>query len=277
MQDGGNVGIGTTSPEVHPTDPSGNLDVNDVYLRSTSQWLSAGGGGGGLAFGNWQNTDIGQIGGTDVTLTKNTVYHAATDGFVVAHHDPCCAYGSMRGFTDSVDASTLRFVDSGDETATYGIMMPVKEGDYWKVTFSPAIPTIYWIPVVSGGGGGGGGGGGWVFDETFYPNRSIPETSWYNLDLSAKVGNKRTLVLLKVKGPAAKGQGFNRGIQVKPYNDPDDFETVWGEQDISQVHLGAHGYYEFVMTTTDNNGHIGLRSTAYGTVSWDIKLVGYIG
>ncbi len=42
----GNVGIGTTSPETPaPNAQAGNLDVNDVYLRSTSSWLSAGGGG----------------------------------------------------------------------------------------------------------------------------------------------------------------------------------------------------------------------------------------
>jgi len=36
-----NVGIGTTSPQTPaPNALTGNLDVNDIYLRSTSQWVS---------------------------------------------------------------------------------------------------------------------------------------------------------------------------------------------------------------------------------------------
>ena len=45
----GNVGIGTTTPQqTSPTNSlsTGNLDVNDVFLRSTGQWLSQSGGGG---------------------------------------------------------------------------------------------------------------------------------------------------------------------------------------------------------------------------------------
>jgi len=44
----GNMGIGTRTPEPHPTDPSGNLDVNDIWLRSADNdagaWLSESGG-----------------------------------------------------------------------------------------------------------------------------------------------------------------------------------------------------------------------------------------
>jgi len=43
----GNVGIGTTSPETPaPNGNPGNLDVNDIYLRSIGQWVSAVVGGG---------------------------------------------------------------------------------------------------------------------------------------------------------------------------------------------------------------------------------------
>ncbi|MCU0651681.1 MAG: hypothetical protein MUC39_01910 [Candidatus Omnitrophica bacterium] len=43
----GNVGIGTTSPQTPAPGggTTGNLDVNDVYLRSTGKWASQGGGG----------------------------------------------------------------------------------------------------------------------------------------------------------------------------------------------------------------------------------------
>jgi hypothetical protein len=38
---GGNVGIGTTVPQTPaPNAQAGNLDANDIYLRSTSKWLS---------------------------------------------------------------------------------------------------------------------------------------------------------------------------------------------------------------------------------------------
>ena len=49
----GNVGIGTTNPQSPaPNSQSGNLDVNDVYLRSSGQWASQlyteGAGGAGV-------------------------------------------------------------------------------------------------------------------------------------------------------------------------------------------------------------------------------------
>ena len=120
------------------------------------------------------------------------------------------------------------------------------------------------------------GGGGWVFDETSYLNQNIPEASWYKLDLSSKVGSKSTLVLLKVAGAGSPGTAMNRGLTAKPYNDPDTFQVAWGFHNMHNVHEGYHGQYTFILLNTDSNGHIGLRSTAYGTVSWNIKLVGYI-
>ena len=54
IQTDGNVGIGTVSPQgPAPNNKPANLDVNDVYLRSTDQWVSkmSGGGGGGLPVG----------------------------------------------------------------------------------------------------------------------------------------------------------------------------------------------------------------------------------
>jgi hypothetical protein len=41
----GNVGIGTTSPQAPaPNNQTGNLDANDVYLRSIGKWASQAGG-----------------------------------------------------------------------------------------------------------------------------------------------------------------------------------------------------------------------------------------
>lgn len=56
-RDGGNVGIGTTSPKTpSPNRATGNLDANDVYLRSTGRWVSSGGNFGGLYTKNLDGT-----------------------------------------------------------------------------------------------------------------------------------------------------------------------------------------------------------------------------
>ena len=179
------------------------------------------------------------------------------------------------GLTDGLSSQNLNIDSQGN--VGIGTTSPTTDANPNGDTTGNLDVNDVWLRGANAGAGGWASeGGGWVFDETSYPNRSIPETSWYNLDLSAKVGNKRTLVLLKVKGPGSKGVGFNRGIIAKPYNDPDDFAADWGGVALNQTHLGAHGYYKLIMITTDNNGRIGLRSTAYGTVQWDIKLVGYI-
>lgn len=80
-RDGGNVGIGTTSPKSPaPNNQAGNLDVNDVYLRSTSRWLSQSGGGevsigGNLTFhsAHAQGDHSGRPQTTTVDMSTHTV------------------------------------------------------------------------------------------------------------------------------------------------------------------------------------------------------------
>ncbi len=135
----GNVGIGTTSPD-SSKGTGGYLDAKDVYLRDTGKWASEGGGG----FGSWESKSV------------NTVYQATTDGFVSV-----MAYGAggnydawIGGYTDSSNPpGTLRTASlARDTTMRYGITMPVKKGDYWRIVInvgdgSTAGYSIYWLPI----------------------------------------------------------------------------------------------------------------------------------
>lgn len=118
----GNVGIGTTEPDA-------TLDVDGTVS----------------IFGDWTTTD--SLGNT---LVKEAVYKATTDGFVSAYQKG--EYSHLRGFTDgSNPPGTLRqwSADAGwaDDNQTFN--MPVRKGDYWKVT-ATYKPIIYWLPIGSG-------------------------------------------------------------------------------------------------------------------------------
>lgn len=90
---------------------------------------------------------------TWASKSDDTVYQAATDGFV-------CAYSTqtgggsgvgLEGFTDGNAAPTTKRCDSYVDVAENGdvacsITMPVRCGDYWKVKVSGAGVTIYWLP-----------------------------------------------------------------------------------------------------------------------------------
>lgn len=88
-----------------------------------------------LAFGSW------------LSRTTDTVYQAATDGWVCAYNT---GYndGALEGFTDGSDPPTTKRVgDRGGQAAdTYlaSISMPVRSGDYWKVTNAD---TVWWLPL----------------------------------------------------------------------------------------------------------------------------------
>ncbi len=117
-----------------------------------------GGAGGGLLFGEWQNTDIGQIGSTGANLVEDNVYQAATDGFVIAYSTTLVASESLIGYTGSSSdppAKIYEVVDWGGERPRVSITMPVKKDDYWKVTCSDSVASLYWIPILSGTGAGG--------------------------------------------------------------------------------------------------------------------------
>ena len=88
-------------------------------------------------FGAWQTM-------SNVT----TIYQAPTDGLVIAHGGDV---GNIYGYTDSTPAcTTLRIAETVHTGGAFGecsITMPVRKGDYWKITSSIAMISVYWLPL----------------------------------------------------------------------------------------------------------------------------------
>jgi hypothetical protein len=111
----GNVGIGTTAPDAA-------LDVHGPVKM----------------LGAWQS------------CSQGSVYQAATDGFVVAYDYWEGQGGYVNGITDSSsNPTTMRIQNGGPSTNAAGINMPVRKGDYWKVTITSGgwYPHVFWIPL----------------------------------------------------------------------------------------------------------------------------------
>jgi hypothetical protein len=79
----------------------------------------------------------------------NTTYRASNDGFVIGYFTG--GDGSyVKGYTDtSSDPTTIRFwIDMADSnTRGLEFIMPVKKGNYWKLTASVSTSVVYWIPL----------------------------------------------------------------------------------------------------------------------------------
>lgn len=76
------------------------------------------------------------------TKAPDTVYQAATDGFVTAYNDGA---SRVAGYSDSSNPPTTKRVGSAQDAD--GIMMPVRAGDYWKVPASAGGGVVYWLPA----------------------------------------------------------------------------------------------------------------------------------
>ena len=82
------------------------------------------------AFGSW------------ISKNNNTVYQAASDGFVCSYRN---THGEIKGYTDSSNPpTTVRLAWEPGYGYEVGLMMPVKKNDYWKVT---GADTVYWLPI----------------------------------------------------------------------------------------------------------------------------------
>ncbi len=145
-----------------------DFDGKDVVLICDgTNWIAAGtSNGGGDLLGTWEGKTLG------------TVYQADTDGLVVAKvyvspGDRC----SIRGSTDSANPPTTEVVTAAIQDVTSASIvsdnsftMPVKNGDYWRVTVlngagdcSDTV-NVRWIPLMGGGSGGGSGSASSIID-----------------------------------------------------------------------------------------------------------------
>ena len=84
----GNVGIGTMSPHLPAPGPggtpaTGNLDVNDVYLRSASKWASEGGGPWATNGNDIYNINTGNVG---IGITTPISYKLQVNGSFAAQY-----------------------------------------------------------------------------------------------------------------------------------------------------------------------------------------------
>ena len=117
---------------------------------------------GNLKLGSFYNDDNGNITkianngffsglGDYESKSSDTAYQAATDGYILAY-----AYTSSKtahGVYTYVDENSsptterARFGSGNDNTHKGSSCVPVKAGDYYKVTDSAVTATVYWIPM----------------------------------------------------------------------------------------------------------------------------------
>lgn len=165
---GGNIGIGTTSPQAKldvsgdgsavivprkstAGDPAGingmiyyNTNSNKFRVFENGAWRDLVGGGG---FGNW----------VDLTssFSWDTAYGpVATDGFVTLQARGYHGGGGAIGWTDGNPNPTTKVIGEGAGYVDYshGITMPVKKGHYWKISrtatgYGNTEIHVRWIPL----------------------------------------------------------------------------------------------------------------------------------
>jgi len=252
---GGNVGIGTDNPGYN-LDVTGDINFSgDLYQNEVL--FSGGGGASGPPLGNW-----------DSTMSFNTNYLAPTDGIVIAYYyaNPSASAGRICGYTDNTTApTTLITCDSGDNIvgtwpAPYGsFTMPVKQGDYWRVTRTNLLGSsggnVNWIPLSGAVDTGDGTPAGAIMQ--FYLS-SCP-AGWKPAD-----GTNGTPDL---RGQFVRGlNSFDNGTTVRSdtNEDPDGLRALGNlQQDELEQH--AHSIEKYnVLTTAYGNP---AASLWYGAVA----------
>lgn len=71
--------------------------------------------------------------------SADTVYHALSDGYVVAYHSTAEQFIGYIGSANPPTYALQKEYGSNGGSMSY----PVKKGNYWKVT---TASVIYWIP-----------------------------------------------------------------------------------------------------------------------------------
>lgn len=87
--------------------------------------------------------------GTWESKSVNTAYLAETDGFVLADNSGGNSV-QLWGYSDSSNPPTTVRIKGAYNSGigeTGRLTMPVRKGDYWKVTGSPATERLFWISI----------------------------------------------------------------------------------------------------------------------------------
>jgi len=90
--------------------------------------------GSGGGFGSWEEKSV------------DTVYQAATNGFVCAEGTKTRDYFYVEGLTGTTSTNLIRRVVAGDGKYVQpnGICMPVAKEEYWKVYVKNGNANVYW-------------------------------------------------------------------------------------------------------------------------------------
>ena len=124
-----------TFPNVAGTIQGENLSVNpitgDVHVKNNIVFDK---GTTNSSFGDWE------------TKTKNTVYQAETDGFVMMTVGSSYTGGFYFQMSDSSTPSNFAYINSDGSYKRGTQIMPVKKGKYWKVATSGTM-TVKWMSV----------------------------------------------------------------------------------------------------------------------------------
>jgi hypothetical protein len=92
-----------------------------------------------------QTTNIGQVGGAGAALAKNTIYQAASDGYIYAYVTG--STDNLAVYVDTVTPPVSKEYHTGDSSySPGGTGGMVKKGEYWKVTCT-GTPRITWRPL----------------------------------------------------------------------------------------------------------------------------------
>jgi len=87
--------------------------------------------------------------GSWLSRVQDTVYLAATDGFVTGYVNTVVEGSYIKGYTDSSNPpTTLRQWWAGGWYNSQGsVSFPVKSGHYWKVSTNKSNAVVFWIPL----------------------------------------------------------------------------------------------------------------------------------
>lgn len=122
------------------------------------------GGAGGASLGEWESK------------SANTVYQASTDGILIASYAASDSQFFLNVLTGSSNPPTTYrgrsacVTEAGSWQSTCNITVPVRSGEYYKVTTqnSGTKLALYWVPLIGGGDETSYTLGGWYVTSSQY-------------------------------------------------------------------------------------------------------------